>query len=434
MHFERSILQEVLPSLFISLVGLLLMSKAVYNNIENRAMHSFHYLFILNSMLCFKNNIELNYADIMSSTVRRLSLRHKHLSVLHILEYVFDCGAKMFVISTAASLIIGVCSGYANVFELLRMRDVAKNALTLLGCTLSSLFSGVCGSIATFACVAACITLSVAFDYNPDNIILPIIAALADYISTISLLYFTDNFYDLFSRMYPALLDPSEKLVGRTMRKIFTTNCALIAVVTVFLAVMHLTVSSRKTPSLFNVWSLAGAFLVTMVSGYLINVISEKNTALGSMVPLFNGLAGSVALIYTGQITSYANGSSTLDPIAMSLDSGEEDAQKELEDPRSWKTLLTLLVIAALLSTASGLAIVWLFADVPYTYIVVLCCLLLLEVALLYNLVNLFVAVLGLFHMGVSCHVVPLLNASSDLLGAIVIGAASIVLPPFSRK
>lgn len=428
MYFEKSVFREVLPSLLISLAGLLLMASTLYKNIENSSINELHYLFILNSILCFKNNIELNYADIMSSTVRRLSIYQKTPSTLYIMEYVFDCGTKMFISSAVVSIVIGVCSGYSNIINLLRMVEPCKNLLIFAGAVGSSFFSGVCGSIATFAFVVVCITLSISFNYNPDNVILPIISSSTDYISTISLIYFSKSFYDLLYRVSPGVIDPPHTVESAPMRRVFLTNCILILSIVLVLGIMRATAKARRTPRLFNIWSLVGAFVITMLGGYLINAVSRKNKLLGTMIPLFNGLAGSVALIYTGQITTYTNGNNVIDTMKVNIDSEEEGADSEIENPHSSKTLFTLLAIALFLSGISSLAIGWMFSGTPKMYIAVLGVLLVVEVLLLYHLVNIFVAVLKCFNMSISCHVVPLLNASSDLLGSIVIGAVSLFL------
>jgi len=435
MKLDRDTAQQALPSLFVSLIGLLLMSKSLYHNIENTATNTLHYLFILNSFLCFKNNIELNYADIMSSTVRRLAVSSKKLSAFSIIEYVFACGTKMFFSSIAVSLIIGLCSNYANIAAIAQMKEVQKNALLIAGSVCSSFFSGACGSICTFFCVVLCIFGSIKLEYNPDNIILPIIASSADYISTVSLIYFSGNFYSLLHSIYPdvIVLKGADNLAPS--RKIFFANCALISILIVLVAVIHHTERERKLPRLFNVWSLLCAFAVTMLGGVVVNLVSSKNHLLATMIPLFNGLAGSVALIYTSQVTTYVNGSTIVETSEVALDSDDESgARKEFENPRSLSTLAGLICISSILSLISCVAISWIFQKAPKSYVLTFGALLVFEVFLLYHLVNFFVSSLKMFKMSVSCHVVPLLNASSDLLGSVVLAIASIFLSPISGR
>ncbi|OAG31837.1 solute carrier family 41 [Nematocida displodere] len=415
MESEKSTVREILPSLLISLCGLLFMSVALSESIDSTFTSTIQYMFILTSMLSFKNNIELNYADIMSSTTRRLALTHKNLSYSAILEYVFDCGAKMFTISSVISIIIGMFSGYKSICQLFMLHEVKKNILTFSAGVAASFLAGVCGSIATFFCVISCILLSIVFDYNPDNIMLPIIAASADYVSTVSLSYFSEHSYLLIYESFPELFKRPPYIGTPLTRSVFLTNCLLVLVVVLSLAFLCVYNRQKSIPPLFNVWSLCIAFFITMVAGYVVDRVSQWNKWMGMMIPLFNGICGSVALVYTSKITTYSACKSAGD-------------DEEIENPRSTETLCTLLTTTLILSLVASISMWLLFTEASAVSVGLFAALIIGEVFLLYNLVNAFVAGLGFYNIPISCHVVPLLNASSDLLGSLVLGAGALAL------
>ncbi|KAI5170719.1 solute carrier family 41 [Nematocida sp. LUAm3] len=416
MYVDRGAMKEISISLTISLIGLLLMSSILYKHVDSKYIHSMHYLFILNSMLCFKNNIELNYADSMSSAMRRIGLSGKKVSSYAMLEYVFDCGTKMFVISGGVSFLIGVFSNYQNILQIIMIREVEKNFIILVSTVLISFFSGVCGSISTFVCVVGCIWMSISLGYNPDNIILPVIASSADYIITLSLTYFTHCTYSLGGIWLPKYFERFPEYSAVSLG-IFITNIFLILMITTILSIFYLYKCQRKTPKLFNVWSFSLAFGITIFAGILVNWAAEKEKWIGLLVPLFNGLSGGIALIYTGKVTTFISRDTV-------VDSNEVDVgpiHEVEESPDSYATLYTLLLSSLFLSIISCIAIRFFFSSIPAVYIWLFGGLLIIEVVSLYNLVNFFIHLLGILHIPLSCHLVPLLNASSELLGTCMI-------------
>ncbi|KAI5181376.1 solute carrier family 41 [Nematocida sp. AWRm80] len=430
MMIDTRAIRESSVPLLISLGGLLLMSSTLYKSIDNEFISPMHYIFILNSILCFKNNIELNYADIMSSTVRKVAISKKSISSVLLLEYVFDCGLRMFGLSFATSLVIGICACYTNVIDGIMTYNLKENFVFGVATILSSVFSGICGSISTFISVVLCIAMSVVFDFNPDNIVLPVIASFADYISTISLLYFSKNMYLMVFEVFPDIPRKGSLVISDMIKSIFITNCLLIVFLGAVLVLLYFHSCERQTPKLFGLWSLLNAFAITFLAGSFIEIISKKNKWLGSIIPLFNGLSGSVALIYTSQITTYNNiKESTERERATEIDlDGNDDSI--LDNPNSLRTLNTLLIIASVLAIISSVCIKAVFQDILLKHIIVTGVMLVVEVFLLFNLINLFVFALKRYNMNISCDIVPLLNASSDLLGAVVLGSITIALSP----
>lgn len=410
--------KETLISLFISMCGLLFMFSLLYKVIDQPDIQPMHYLFILNSMLSFKNNIELNYADIMSSTVQKIISAHKKILPVTIFDYVFDCGSKMFCISALASILIGVFSNYSNIYHLLCMQETKKHFITI-GTTISiSFFTGICSCIITFIAVIACITTCIYFRCNPDNIILPIIASFSDYTTTISLSYFSSHIYVFVAEMYPTLFNAPLQYPSSFSNRLFIINCTFILAISFALFGAHIKTRSRIMPRLFRIWSLVVSFGIIVVTGSFINYISTCSKELSILISLFNGLSGSIALVYIGKITTY-----THNPIKerrkniISLESQELHE----ENPRSIQTLFSLLFVSVFLSLLSSFSVIFFFPSISSVYLYIIGVLIIIETFILYNFVNLFVSTLSYLGIALECHAVPILNASSDLIGTIVL-------------
>ncbi|KAI5191428.1 solute carrier family 41 [Nematocida minor] len=429
MNVDMKAMKELIPTLLISLCGLFLMSTTLYDHIDRDYAQPMHYLFILNSMLCFKNNIELNYADMMSSSVKKARAHRGSISSVDLIEYVFDSGLKMFFISLSFGILIGVCSNYKNVLEMLLFNDLYKNFILIVSTILSSFFAGACSCISTFICVIICIFMSISFRFDSDNIVLPIIASMSDYICTMALNYFSENiFMEAFQR-YPFLIDnyPSGVLRPDVYRQIFATNCALMVITVSILGVLYYHSRNKCNLRLFSAWSLSVSFAITMLAGHIINLVSQDNMWLGCIIPLFNGISGSIILIYVGKLTTFINskGYESDGSEVISISSYEDSHNEEsVKNPKNTTTLCTITITSFCLSVVSCLLLKFFFVDMPSFYIFIFGVLLNLEVFLLYHMVNAIVSVLQYFKMDISYHIVPLLNALSDLLGICLLGGA----------
>lgn len=433
MRIDIKALRELIPTLLISLFGLFLMTMTLYERMDREYVHPMHYFFILNSMLCFKNNIELNYADTMSSTVKKTKMHHWSSSSTVLIDYVFDSGLKMFFVSLLFGVLIGLCSNYRNIFELVRLDNSYGNLLIILSTLASSFFTTVCSCISTFICVVVCIFISISFDFDSDNIVLPIIASISDYICTVSLNYFSENIYRLALSLYP---DAGRVLSGSSLfssvpvveyssmcEQIFLTNCALAVIIVLVLAVLYHQSKNTDGLRLFSSWSLLSSFGITMVAGHFINVLSRDNVWVGCIIPFFNGVAGSIALIYIGKVTSFLNSSKLSEEEgSFSMDSLEDKGECMESNPNNLTTLFTLLTASACLSIFSCVLLKIFFAKMPFLYIFLFGVLLNIEVFILYYLINIIVAVMEWFDIDPDCHIVPLLNSLGDLLGIFVLG------------
>lgn len=438
MRVDIKALKELIPTLVISLLGLFLMSTTLYERMDRAYAQPMHYIFILNSMLCFKNNIELNYADTMSSTVKRARMhRWMPTSPLFLIDYVFDSGLKMFFISLLFGVLIGICSNYRNIFDLCFLVEPYKNLLLIGSTVISSFFTTVCSCISTFICVIVCIFMSISFKFDSDNIMLPIIASISDYICTISLNYFSENIYNLVSTVYPDLgayksasLLPAYPEIGYSSlcQQIFLTNCALAVIIVLILGVLYLQTRDTSKLRLFSAWSLFGSFAITMVAGHLINIFSRRNIWVGCIIPFFNGVSGSIILIYIGKVTSFLNSSEPdSDTESISINSYEDEDMASCpsgKNPNNWTTLSTLLIASSCLSIFSCFLLKFFFFNMPSVYIFLFGALLNIEVAFLYFLINIIVAGMQWLGMDPACHIVPLLNALGDLIGISVFGGA----------
>lgn len=430
MSIDIGAMRELIPTLLISVCGLFLMSTTLHNHLTDEYVQPMHYLFILNSMLSFKNNIELNYADMMSSCVKKARRHPDSFSTVRLIEYVFDSGLKMFFISMSFSILIGVCSNYTNILDSLMFNEPQKNIVLFISTVTSAFFTGACSCISTFICVIVCIFLSISFRFDTDNIILPVIASMSDYICTISLIYFSENFFIEANKRYPFLLTDSSVAPYKFYHRIFVTNCILIVLIVLILGMLYSRVSDSCHLRLFSPWSLCGSFAITMFAGSLINTVSANNMWLGCIIPLFNGVAGSIILIYVGKLTTFMNSKSlTEDEQSITIGTYEEGKTEDSqENPNTRSTLYTLIITSSCLTFVSCLFLKFFFYNMPSFYIVLFGALLNLDVILLYYLTNTLVFFLQHFQMDISYHIVPLLNAFSDLIGICILGGVSYLI------
>ncbi|KAI5147101.1 solute carrier family 41 [Nematocida ausubeli] len=426
MVVDMKEMRELIPSLSISLCGLFLMSMTLHLHLDGQYIKPMHYLFILNSMLCFKNNIELNYADIMSSCVKKTRRYRGSISSLSLIEYVFDSGLSMFFVSTGFSILIGIFSNYRNILEVFMQTDIQKNLLLVCGTISASFLSGACSCICTFICVVFCIFMSISFDFDSDNILLPVIASLSDYICTISLIYFSENIFISMGKMYP--LNTAEPItVPGFYSQVFITNTLLICMIVAILGIIYTQIEGTQNLKLFGAWSLALSFGITMVAGHLINVVSTKDVWMGCIIPLFNGIAGSVILIYVGKVTTYISALEIEENFdTISISSAEDTKSGSfMSNPNNIKTLYTLICTATFLAAAACCLLKLFFTAIPFMYILFFGALLNVEIILLYYTTNILVIILQYFDMDVSYNIVPILNALSDLFGICVLAGAS---------
>ncbi|EIJ88521.1 solute carrier family 41 [Nematocida parisii] len=425
-------MRELMPSLSISLCGLFLMTMTLHAHLGEEYIKPMHYLFILNSMLCFKNNIELNYADLMSSTVKRSRLNRTPMSTISLIEYVFDSGLNMFFVSIGFSILIGICSNYKNILEILLINDIQKNLLFIISTSATAFFAGACSCICTFMCVVFCIFISICFNFDSDNILLPIIASLSDYVCTISLIYFSESIYVQISKAYPAIIGNTSIFLPKFYYQVFITNSVLIGLIVMLLRVLYTQVEHMPKLKLFGSWSLGLAFIITMVAGHLINTLSLFNPWMGCVIPLFNGIAGSVILIYVGKVTTYISAQEGEDSAdVISISSGDNvKSDKYIENPNNVRTLYTLIFTATCLALFACCLLRIFFTGIPTMYVLLFGVLLNVEIILLYYITNIVVFILQTLNMDVSYNIVPILNAVSDLLGICVLYSALYFIMP----
>ncbi|KAH9385562.1 solute carrier family 41 [Nematocida major] len=429
MTIRIQAVRELMPSLLISLCGLFLMSTTLQKHLTGEYIRPMHYMFILNSMLCFKNNIELNYADMMSSTIKKARMHRNRVSTISLIEYIFDSGLQMFFVSMLFSLLIGVFANYKNIFELFLWDSAKKNTVLILSSVTAAFFSAACSCISTLVCVVFCIFISISFKFDTDNIILPIIASMADYVCTISLIYFSENIFIEASKKYPSVLSESFTPSSKFYHRIFITNCILVFFIVAILGMLYSHVRKNCTLRLFSPWSLFGSFSVTVLAGYLINTVTGDNPWLGCIIPLFNGVAGSIVLIYVGKVTTFATTKDALGSETGEIQIFDEEKFEDApENPNSVGSICTLLVTSSLLSAVACVFMRFFFQKMPFFYIVLFGCLLNLQVTLMYFVTNTLVLIMQHFRVDISYHIVPLINAFSDLVGICVLGGSALLV------
>lgn len=436
MFLEFNTIREAVPSLVFSFVGLVLMGKALEAHSKDPFTKYIPHVFIINSMLTFKNNIELNYADIMSTSTKRLfSLPRAREQMAAPLQYVLESGAKMFFNSVVVSLAIGAFASYKHLGDLFFTGSLGYlgNAKCTLAILMISFLAGTCSSLLVFVFVVFCIYLSIRLDLDPDNIILPVISTVADYVSTVSMIYFANRIFLVCPEPFVLSYGPGSSAAGLTMTRaeveVFFTNCAMLVILALLIIYFHFLSRDRVACSFFKVPSLLATFVISMAAGWLVQHFAELRRELGVLIPPFNGLAGSVILIYISKLTTYYN---SFSPSAPPSAPGEEAENlfktpahgglehMRIEDPSNRRMFCTLMCTALLIAGLSILSMRLLFNHISALTSALFVALLVVQVLILFVATYLFLRAFIFLGYQLDCNMVPIMNASSDLIGTLV--------------
>jgi Divalent cation transporter len=414
MLLDTATIKEAVPSLIFSFIGMILMGKALEIHASDVFTKYIPHIFIINSMLVFKNNIELNYADIMSTYAKKAFEYEGEHSPL---EYIVGCGSKMLFNSFVVSLLIGIFSTYKHVHHLVFVsaERLYGNVLASALIVLTTFLAGISSSLFVVFSVVACVYFSHEAGIDSDNIMLPIVSSLADYISVLTLLYFGNTMFAFLPECFPIdKVDSSfaRYRMGSEEAQVFVSNCLMITVLSVLLMSLHFFTKTRVDCEFFNIYSLTGTFLIASLSGWLLQVFSEWHSVLGVLIPSFNGLAGSVILVYISRATTYYAylGERILNNSPML-------ASPKIKNPANKKIFTTLLFITAIMALLSTGSLRFLFSGVSVLDSVYFGAMIILQYNLLFLLTQLILKLLLYLDLPLDCSIVPLMNASSDLLG-----------------
>lgn len=407
-YLDVAMVKESIISLLLSLIGLVLMGKVLETHTTDSFAKYIPHIFIVNSMVTFKNNIELNYADQMSTSTKversTASIENRRPNYgPSFLEYMVSNGSKTFVNSMGLSLLIGIFASYRYILLMVR-GGVKDNVFNMVTIVFISVFTGVCSSIISILSVILCIYISIYLAIDPDNVILPLIASLEDYVSTISLFYFSKQLFLIGKEHFVSaslVLSSILSYFRSGDSSIFITNASLLLVVSV--AVLLLYFRRSATNKICSTSSLIATFVIAAFSGYLMQYFNDSYSLyLGILTPVFNGLTGSVILIYTSKLTTY------------------NKHREVTASPKTTKVFITLITISLIISVVSLSIMKLLFDSLSATLFVLFTVLFLVQTVVLYVSTNVVQSVLLRFNCDLDFYLVPIINVLGDLLGTLV--------------
>ncbi|ELQ75405.1 Mg2+ Transporter-E (MgtE) Family [Trachipleistophora hominis] len=264
--YSKSILSQSIPSLLISLVGFTIAGIYLEEANGTEMFLSYPLLMVATCILSFKGNIELIFAMHLSS------ISNVYNPVIEYARFAIDNSCMVVVQSIMIGLSVGVV-GMSVV--ILRFDDAFRYAvITLCSCLVSCLVS----TLVVLLILLAAVLLFKNLQINPDNVVLPSIAAFSDYFTVLSLIFF----FKLFHRM-------------QSVTACATTILLILVVVPFIMQV------SRRSPAILPIQSLTLlviTFVLSSISGMLIEYFSLMYPFLASSAPVFCGLTGSTSFIY----------------------------------------------------------------------------------------------------------------------------------------
>lgn len=273
---DFSLIFQSIPSLLVSLFGLALSGKLLDMEQQMNYARIYPIILLSNCILSFKGNTELLYAMYLSS-----SSQLKEHNIRNFLLFAFDNGCLVM----AQSVIIGISVGLLGL-----AKNVISNVLTIdliprmmVVCILSSFISTIFIILLLVPSVLVAIDLGI----NPDNIVLPVIASIGDFIDI--------GFLILFIKHY----------------EYASTITCCIPIMLVFITtpiLIYFSVRSKNRIPIQSAGILLITYLLSTLSSYIIQIFSKKHLVLASSYPILCGLTGASSYVYLNKkVTSIQN-------------------------------------------------------------------------------------------------------------------------------
>lgn len=372
--FDLNLFFQSTPSLGISCIGLLITGNILEYSIKNKEIKMFPVLLLSNCILNFKGNIELLYAMYLSSM-----RKNRFISYKAYLKYTFDNGNLVLF----QSIVIGFTVGIIGISKIVLCGKVDSHVCTVIMTT--SLISCFLTSIIFIFTLYLTIEFSEYFNIDPDNVILPCIGALTDYISVKSLLLLFERFSHL----------PNNLLLFYSILALLTSPFCLVIILK----------SKRKMP-IQSVETLAFTYILSTISGYLLDYFSNKYSFIASFFPVYSGLAVSISYIYLHKIfTAIRNNT-------------EHDKST---------SYITLLFISFFMIISYSLLSMIIIGRKPYTFYSMFVILFLSQVIILLKLIESLSSRLQYLQGDVGVVSLPILAAVGDTISTIfLIGIATL--------
>ncbi|KAM0675085.1 hypothetical protein GVAV_001425 [Gurleya vavrai] len=275
-NLDLSLITQAVPSLLISLIGLSLSGRKLDLEQNTLIATIFPLLLISNCILSFKGNAEIIYAMNLSSLSQVKSLCKKKY-----LRFSFDNGCLVLAQSIVIGFSVGILGMARNIIS--NVGNLKFFPYMIASCIVASFIS----SLFLILLLVPSMLISVMLNTNPDNIILPVISSIGDYMDIYALVFCMQKFHKA--------------------NLLYCLSAILIILLTLPVFIYASLKSKHRIP-IQNFYVLISTYILSTISSYAIQHFAKKHLILASSYPLFCGLTGSCSYIYLNRkITSMQN-------------------------------------------------------------------------------------------------------------------------------
>lgn len=364
--YDCSLLLQSTPSLFISLISLLITGDILENTVKDIDLEDYHLLLQSNCILNFKGNIELIYALYISSMRQsRIFMFKKYV------RYAFD-NANILMLQ---SIVIGLSVGSIGASKSIFVNGVNPKVLSTI--MTSSLITCISTTFMFIICLFVTIEISKKSNIDPENVLLPMISSLSDFLSIYFLVFFTKYFRNIS-------IEVSLFLV--LMSLVFVPIC------------MTFTFFSKKKMPIQTIEILMFTYLISTLGGYILDTLSVDYKFIASSFPVYSGLAVSIAFIYLHKtFTSSTN--NTFHDIK--------------------RTFKSLIAASFFMITIYSILSMFLHGIMPLYYYIMFTILFVIQVILLLKLVEKLILSFGNYHEDIGVISLPIITACGDIISTV---------------
>lgn len=275
-NIDLALIAQSIPSLVLSLIGLSLSGKKLDTEQKMDYATIFPIILLSNCILSFKGNTELIYAMYLSSLSQV-----KDRDIYKYLRYAFDNACVVLSQSIVIGVSVGLLGVARNIAGKIRYEYLFFRMISM--CLIASFTS----SLIIIAILVPAVIMATSLGANPDNIVLPVIASIGDYVDIFILIYCIKKY------------------------QYSTLPVCIISILMVFSflpILIYVSVRSKQRIPIQSATILFITYILSTVSGYIIQYYSKQHLDLAASYPIFVGLTGACSYIYLNRkITSIQN-------------------------------------------------------------------------------------------------------------------------------
>ncbi|KAG0439754.1 hypothetical protein DMUE_2214 [Dictyocoela muelleri] len=280
MAIQVSILKQSIPSLILSLITLAFVGTELTSANKNDIFTVYPLILVSTCILSFKGNLEMCYG---------LYLRYNDFRLLD------------FIIVLIQSACIGTCVGLLGAAgsALRGVEDIFFLFKLVINCMYSCIIS-----TALIQILILIVIIGFKNVFNPDNIILPLISCISEYLSVISLVFFLINLdllFIIFSITFLLILVSYGifLIINRSDKLLFLEDFQKLPDINdenILKDVQNDRIKQALSEK--PIYLLVIVYTMSTLSGMLIEYYSKKHPYMISSAPVFCGLTGSISYIY----------------------------------------------------------------------------------------------------------------------------------------